>query len=149
MSRKKSITISRKPRAQSQPIATGALEALESVPESARNELVVTMTANLTEALAEKPGSAKTCVSFGFFGKALYGATYGISFGVVFGALLIGKLLPGKNIIGQAMTDATDSARLTFMRLGKRQEKPKGNDRAASKKRRASTGMPQEGGLTA
>ena len=149
MSRKKSVTISRKPRAQSQPVATEALEVQESIPESATSEHFAAVTANITEEFTGEPGSEdKASVSFGFFGKALYGTTYCMSYGVVFGALLIGKLLPGKDIILQAMTDATDSAKRAFTGLGKRQEKQQRNDRAASKPRE-STGIPHERGLIA
>ncbi len=150
MSRKKSVTIARKPRARSQPVATDASEGQESIPQRASSEHFAAVPANVAEDLADEPGSeGRASLSFGFLGKALYGTVYGISYGVVFGALLIGKLLPGENIIAKAMTDATDSAKLAFAGLGKHQEKQKRNERATSKNSRTATGLPQERGLVA
>ncbi len=150
MPQKKSVTIGRKPRARSQPIATDALEVQHSIPQSASSEHFAAAPAKIAEELADVPGSGGgASLSLGFLGQALYGTVYGISYGVVFGALVVGKLLPGENIIAKAMTDATDSAKLAFAGLGKRQEKQKKNGRAASKSPRKRTRAPEEGGLIA
>ncbi len=148
MARKKSITIARKPRAQPQRIDPEVLLARESNPENVGSAPVAMSTATPAEELGDRPAAkSKTSGPLGFFGKALYRTAYGVSYGVVFGALVVGLLLPGRRIIAQAITDASDAAKQDFRGLGKRLEKPQRN--VAPQNRCESPGRAGEDGLIA
>ena len=107
MSRRKSITIARKPIARTQPIGADAARGI-SVAETVPGDTAET-----------------TSASFGIIGKAVYGAVFCLTYGVVFSALAIGTLVPGKRIIGQAMVDATASARRVFSGAKQRRKNPR------------------------
>lgn len=52
-------------------------------------------------------GSAKP----GLIAKAVYGSVYCLSFGVVLSALVLGKLIPGRQLIAKGLQDGTAAAR--------------------------------------
>ncbi|MEW6037475.1 MAG: hypothetical protein AB1648_04385 [Pseudomonadota bacterium] len=47
----------------------------------------------------------------GLIAKAVYGSVYCLSFGVVLGALVLGKLIPGRQLIAKGLQDGTAAAR--------------------------------------
>lgn len=147
MSRKKSITISRKPRAQNQSTASEMSNAHVGPPENANSAQVASATILSIQELTGKPKTSRTPASRGFFGKALYGTAYCITYSVVFGSLVIGMLIPGRKLIGEAMTEATDAAKQTFMSLGRRQQSQ--TRKASSNNRHESSGIADEASLIA
>ena len=106
MSRKKSITITRKPVATTAPIVSGEIQ-----------------TSSALETTSSVLPEVEAADTYGLLGKALYWPVYCVTYGVVFGAMAIGTLLPGKTIIGRAMVDATVSAKRPFGGSPQRQKK--------------------------
>ncbi|QXP84504.1 hypothetical protein [Methylococcus sp. Mc7] len=47
----------------------------------------------------------------GLIAKAVYGSVYCLSFGVVLSALVLGKLIPGRQLIAKGLQDGTAAAR--------------------------------------
>jgi hypothetical protein len=46
----------------------------------------------------------------GLIAKAVYGSVYCLSFGVVLGALVLGRLIPGRQLIAKGLEDGTAAA---------------------------------------
>lgn len=107
MARKKTIPISRKPtggpmrRGSSEPFGSGSPAAIEAAsgPGAGSSEA--------SRQCAPKPAS-------GPLGRVLYGAVFGLSYGVVFTAILVGRLIPGSDLIGRGLRDGGDSAQRFF-----------------------------------
>jgi len=124
MSRKKSVTISRKPSNLAKPATAERTSEPGNVSACGSEELLPPFRVCGKAGTEETRYQPDTEPSMGFLGKALYGATYGVSYGVVFTVLAVGRLVPGRTIIGKAMADATVSAKQAFAALGMRPGKP-------------------------
>lgn len=89
---KKVVPITSKPR--------GTLLSLVAAPE----EVVTTSS---TAPMDGFDGSDKP----GLIAKIVYGSVYCLSFSVVLGALVLGKLVPGRQVIAKGLQDGTAAAR--------------------------------------
>ncbi len=142
MSRKKSVIISRRPDGRSR----GAAAERMFAREDALAPFGSIVSQDHREARAKHVDVVpEPTPAMGLLGKVVYGATYGVSYGVVFSVLVVGKLVPGRRIIGQAMTDATAAAKQTFAGLGKRPERA-GQGAATDN---APSGIAEKGSLVA
>ena len=106
---RKSVTITRKP---------GAAESQDAKLDGSLAENVVphprTASTHQSSANTLPDRNKRNFAPFKYCGRAVYGATYGISYGVVFSALIVGMLIPGRRVIGQAILDASSAARKDF-----------------------------------
>ncbi len=60
---------------------------------------------------AAAPSPIATAPRLCLLGRAVYGAVYALSFGCVFGTMLIGRLVPGREIIARGIIDGAQAAR--------------------------------------
>lgn len=100
MARKKPITISRKPTAET-------IIRFDSIPPLHRDSF---------QAQPLNSSPVKSSQSINPLGKAVYGTVYCLSYGVVFGALIIGSLIPGSALIGRALQEGAEAASKDFKR---------------------------------
>ena len=98
MSRKKTISISRKPTL--------------TQDEADTAKVAYTMRSPMLPdgAMRTEGTDASDYVSL----KPRYGVVYSLSFGAVFGTLILWKLVPGSGMIGHAMIDGADAAKKVF-----------------------------------
>jgi hypothetical protein len=110
---KKLVTISRRPRTSN--VATGS-EGLEDVLST----LPPTEAVGVRKSSNRSPSqtASKKQASNGFYERTLYGATYYATYGIVYSALVVGALIPGSRVIGQAFSDATKAAKDDFSGTG-------------------------------
>ena len=115
MSRKKSISFTSRPGARTQTVATDRGYGCGNVDDIVNMDVIDSVhRVSHVPGPGDRPGGGAPSCSSGLLGKALYGTAYGVSYGVVFSVLILGMLVPGRRIIGKAMTDATASAKRTF-----------------------------------
>ena len=112
---RKSVTITRKPGAAgSQDSKLDGNQAENVVPHPRTASTYQSSVNTLPDR------NKKSFAPFRYCGKAVYGAAYGVSYGVVFGALIVGMLIPGGRVIGQAMLDASGAARKDFSSMSRK-----------------------------
>lgn len=106
--------------------ATEAVESMEAASDVVQERTEITETAlermaepetSLAEAIREGAGDAREAAA-GFFpavGKALhkgvYNTFYYATYGVVFGTLVVGRLIPSNNAMGEGVHDGFEAAR--------------------------------------
>lgn len=106
--------------------STETVEAMEASSDVVQERTVITETAlertaepeaSLAEAIREGAGDAREAAA-GFFptiGKALhkgvYNTFYYATYGVVFGALVVGRLIPSNNAMGEGVHDGFEAAK--------------------------------------
>jgi len=114
MSRKKTVTITRKPIAQGRPIPAAAAETanVSTDWDGANFYSSISSGESAGAPFPEQRNAFRRPT--GVLGKALYSTVYGMTYGIVYGVMSIGTILPGNKIVGNAMVDATVSARRTF-----------------------------------
>lgn len=102
MSRKKSVSISRKPSlAETSPA---------DVPEPAGLASLLADNSETARTGPPEPLDADNPPAQGLVGRIVYQSTYCVCFGVVFGALLLIKLVPGSGLITRGMRDGAQAA---------------------------------------
>ena len=106
MSRKKSVTISRKPTPKQEPAVTadGAISPGNSQ---------VSVEVMKTQA-RDAPACASSVVGCGLLVMTAYSVVYFLSFGAVFGALMLGAMVPGSAVLARAMNEGTNAAKRAF-----------------------------------
>ena len=106
MSRKKTISISRKPTL-TQDEADTAKVAYTMRSPMLPDGAMRTEGTDASDYVSLKP-------RYGILAKTIYGVVYSLSFGAVFGTLILWKLVPGSGMIGHAMIDGADAAKKVF-----------------------------------
>ena len=110
MARKKTISISRKPLADAAPLEDFAPSVTDGPSALALNLK--------PPAADERDGqdsrALPASLAYSPLGLAIYGPVYCISFSIMFSTILLGKLIPGSALIGQAWQDGTEAAQHNF-----------------------------------
>lgn len=104
MARKKTVSISAKPSAQTLPLVLEDAELFSeqtSTPPPFANNPV-----------HDSPAADE--IRLNPIGRVVYGTVYCLSYGVVFSAMLLGKIIPGSGLIARGMHDGADAAQHVF-----------------------------------
>lgn len=101
MSRRKTVSISRKP--------TGAEKIDEPAPAEFQAEQSLVLREGMAEARPEA-GPGERPPRPGLVGRAVYRSAYGLSFGMVFGSLLLARLMPGGRLVARGLKDGARAA---------------------------------------
>jgi len=112
MARKKTVSISRKPSADTvisngyEPSLTAGPMALALNPDSGHEDL----------SHSSETRAVPSIMAYGPLGLAIYGPVYCLSFSIMFSTILLGKFIPGSALIGKAWQDGTGAAQHNFRR---------------------------------
>ena len=110
MARKKTVSISRKPSADTV-ISNGYEPPLTAGPMT----LALNLDSGHQDPLDGSESRATPSVlAYGPLGLAIYGPVYCLSFSIMFSTILLGKFIPGSALIGQAWQDGSDAAQHNF-----------------------------------
>jgi len=108
MARKKTVSISRKPPADSVEPVGG-----ESAAQPGLSPLAMTLQP-YADILHDEPASVRAALSLGPVGRVVYGTVFCLSYGVVYSAVLIGQFIPGGRVLGHALRDGAGAAERSF-----------------------------------
>lgn len=98
MARKKSVSISAKPAHSSDPPGAGATSLVGDF-----------MPADVS--VADDGALVVSEAGLGVLGRSVYRAVYVLSFGCVFSTMLLGRLVPGRDIIAKGIGDGAQAAK--------------------------------------